>query len=174
MVWEVGILVVKGSYHKHYLQKAYTFAWNESDDETTKTGALLVNSLGEELSFGTNHFPKGVTPLAEQLEDKIWKYKHIIHAEKAAVLAAAKNGIATEDSIMYMPWLPCQQCAITLIDAGVNYFIGHKQLIEQTPMRWKDSIRDALSLLQKAKVQTYMYSGKLDVEVLFNGDVLNL
>jgi len=73
---------------------------------------------------------------------------------------------------MYMPWVPCTDCAKAIIDSGIQYLVGHKQMIMKTPERWRDSTKYALGLLRQCGVGLYMYDGKIGgVQSLFNGEV---
>jgi len=49
-----------------------------------------------------------------------------IHAEQSAVAQAARNGIATEGSSLYVNLRPCLQCLTLCLAAGVNrvFFAG--------------------------------------------------
>ncbi len=162
MSWNPIIKLVEGQEHQEFLRLAYQKAWNLSDDPKTKTGAVLVdnNSL-EVLAFGVNHLPSGLEASAEKLKDSAWKYKHMIHAEPAAIYAAAREGNPTKGLSMYMPWVPCTPCALTIIDSGVSKLIGHKEMIMKTPERWRESTNYALSLLKNAGVELLMYEGKI-------------
>jgi len=71
---------------------------------------------------------------------------------------------------MYMPWVPCTPCASAIIDAGIKKLIGHKEMIMKTPERWWASTNNAINLLAKCGVKTFMYDGKIGgVKSLFNG-----
>ena len=175
MTWNPNIKLVSGEEHQYYLRTAYNFAWENSEDTVTKTGAVIVRPYLEQiLSYGTNHFPKGVVATPEQLNDKNWKYEHIIHAEPAAIFSAARKGISTDGAVMYMPWVPCTPCAKSIIDAGIKTMIGHKEEIMKTPERWQESTNYALSLLEKCGVELLMYEGQIgEVQNLFNGEIWN-
>ena len=158
-----SIELIKGEVHKSFLRKAYDYAWKNSIDPSTKTGALIVDTnLNEIISYGVNHFTPNVNPTEEQIKDKQWKKENIIHAEPSAIFAAAANGSKpTRGAVMYMPWVPCTPCANAIIDAGIKRLIGHREMIIKTPERWWASLDYALNLLEKSGVKTFMYSGKI-------------
>ncbi len=173
MTWNPNIELIAGEEHQFLLREAYNFAQEHSEDTVTKTAAVIVMpDLATILSYGANHFPLGLAPTPEQKTDRDWKYKHIIHAEPAAIINAARRGSATAGAVMYMPWVPCTPCATAIVDAGIKKMIGHKELIMKTPERWQESTNYALSLLKRCGVECLMYEGEIGgIEHLFNGEV---
>lgn len=172
--WDPKIRVVGGERNREFLGMAYKYAWEHSDDPVTKTGAVIVDFkwLDAIVAYGANHFSAGLNPTDEQKRDRDWKLKHIIHAEPAAVFNAARNGNKTQYTAMYMPWVPCTECAKAIIDSGIQTLVGHKDMIMKTPERWRESTEYALELLRQCRVGLYMYGGKIGgVKSLFNGEV---
>lgn len=169
--WNPEIEIIGGEVHRNYLELAYSCAWANSDDTITKTGAVIVNpTLNEIIACSANHFPDGLEPTTEQTNDRKWKYEHIIHAEPGSIFAAARAGKITDGATMYMPWVPCTPCAISIIDAGIKNLIGHKSMIMRTPERWWASIDYALGLLEKCGVRKFMYNGPIgNVKSCFDG-----
>ena len=91
--WDSKIEAVTYKEHIHFLREAYSYAWNHSDDSSTKVGAVIVTpDIEHVISYGTNHYPPGLCPTEEEKADRNWKLKHIIHAEPAAIFDAAKHG----------------------------------------------------------------------------------
>lgn len=179
MVWNPKIKLIEGEIHKYWLREAYQCAKQYSEDTITNAGALIVTpDLEKLIAFGANHFPKGLNPTKEQIEDRNWKYQHIIHAETAAVhyAAVAENfelhNPTTKGAVMYMPWVPCTNCAKSIIDCGIKKLIGHKELIMKTPERWHKDTDYALQLLDMCGVERFMYEGKIgNVSNLFNSEI---
>lgn len=171
--WNHGIELIEGEVHIDYLRGAYGIADEKSDDPVTKTGALIVTpTLDQIISMGYNHFPRGLNPTKEQILDRDWKYKHILHAETSAIYAAALRGGFLDSAVMYMPWVPCMPCALAVVDSGIKTMIGHKEMIMKTPERWWESTDEALNYLRDAGVETYMVEGKIGgVQNLFNGEI---
>ena len=170
--WKPHIESIKGDIHRYFLREAYSYAWENSPDLSTKAGALIVGaSLDEVIAYGTNRFPEGLTPTDAQIGDRQWKYEHIIHAEHSAIFsAAAKGGKPTEGAVMYMPWVPCTPCAKAIISAGIKTLISHRELVMKTPERWWTNTNYALDLLELCGVKKFMYEGKIgDVKGLFDG-----
>jgi len=150
------------------LRLAYAVAAAFSDDPATQNGAVLVTQ-NNEVIWGTNHLPRGVTGLADRLE-RPKKYAYIEHAERDVILKAAEAGYKTQDGILYVPWFACADCARAIIGAGICMVIGHKQIFDRTTERWKASIADGDAMLREAGVGRRLYDGPIGrVRVLFDG-----
>ena len=76
---------------KKWLKEAYVYAKENSDDNSTWTGALAVRD-GEVISRGTNRFSPGVNKTPTRLEKPL-KYDVLDHAERQCAYSAAKEGI---------------------------------------------------------------------------------
>ena len=165
------IALIEGKNHRDFLRVAYQYAWTFSEDDVTKMGAIIVTpQLDEIITCAANHYPIGLNPTSEQKADRNYKYSYIIHAECAAINAAAKNGRSIKNHVMYMPWIPCVSCAKEIIDSGIKKMISHEEMIMNTPERWQEDTNRAVDLLQKCNVELFMYSGKIGtVKSLFNG-----
>ncbi len=48
-----------------------------------------------------------------------WSIENELHAEQNAILFAAKNGIATAGSTLYVTYSPCVHCAKVIASAGI-------------------------------------------------------
>lgn len=49
-----------------------------------------------------------------------WATEHEVHAEQNAILFAARKGIPTEDTQIYVTYTPCIVCAKTIIQSGIK------------------------------------------------------
>lgn len=159
---------------EQYLTLAYQYAQQFSTDQSTQNGAVLVpaesySRLGLELIYGANHFPKGVKESPERWE-RPTKYAFVEHAERNAIYAAAKAGVSTDQATMFVPWFACSDCARAIIQAGIKEVVGHDTPVhsEANP-HWKESIQNALDMLDEAGVKYRYYSEPLNLEILFNG-----
>lgn len=84
-----------------------------------KVGALLVKD-GNVISFGYNGTPSGMDNCCE--ENDVTK-PEVIHAESNCLLKAAKMGVSTQDTTMYLTLSPCKDCAKLIIQSGVKNVI---------------------------------------------------
>jgi deoxycytidylate deaminase len=150
---------------QHNIDRGFLLAckgWaNESLDPSTKLGAVLVNTEAKIVASGCNNFPPGIEPTSERLNDRETKLKLIVHAERAAVLNAARQGVRTRDTTLYFIAMdksghiwggaPCVACSMELIQAGIRRIVSPpKKLV---PTRWAAEIAAAASLLTEAGVQ---------------------
>lgn len=152
---------------EQYLKMAYQVA-TQSPDPSTQNGAVIVSTTGVVVS-ACNKFPTRVKSTPERLERPL-KYEFIEHAERGAVYEAARLGVSAQGGTMYVPWFACSDCARAIICAGISRVVGHKKMADGTPERWKESIKNALIMLEESGVQTELYDGDIGgVTTLFNG-----
>ena len=167
MGWNPNIETVDGEVHRHFLSLTYTYARQNSADPDTHVGATIVEKNPEfpldqrVLLQGANRFPLGLYPTPEQLGDRVWIEENIIHAERDAIYLAARYKVGTDGKIMYMPWVPCTQCALAIIDSGIERLVMHKSLVMKTPEKWRKSTSNALELLKLCGVETLAYDGAI-------------
>ena len=150
------------------LRLAYAVASAFSDDPSTHNGAVLITE-NNEVVWGVNHLPRGVGITGDRLE-RPKKYAFMEHAERDVILKAAKAGYKTDGAIMFVPWYACADCARAIIGAGISQVIGHKQMFDRTPERWKASIADGDAMLDEAGILCMQHDGPIGrVRVLFDG-----
>lgn len=73
--------------------------------------------------------------------------RYEIHAEQNCLSFAAKNGVSTEDCILYITTAPCVNCAKIIIASGIKEVI------------YKDSYKnqDGINLLRDSKITVWQY-----------------
>jgi len=126
-----------------------------SKDPGTKVGCVLVNDR-RILSTGYNGFPQLVEDSLERYIDREYKLSVTVHAEKNAILNAAKNGTKVEDSTLYVTFPPCSQCASAVIQAGVAKVVCPDPVL--APERWRENFLAANELFYEAGVKVLYYS----------------
>jgi len=93
-----------------------------------KVGAIIVKDK-RILATGYNQPPSGfphcdeIGCIRDDLNIKSGEYQEIcygLHAEQNALMQAAKFGIRTENSSMYVTHQPCSICARLIINAGIK------------------------------------------------------
>lgn len=120
-----------------------------SKDPSTKVGCVIVDSdLQRRVGEGFNGFPRFMSDAKELYEDRETKYSRTIHAELNAVLFAKK----TEGCTAYVTHPPCTNCALVLIQAGVNRVVA-KRPSSDLLSRWADSIKNAEGFFAEAEVK---------------------
>jgi len=74
---------------------------------------------------------------------------------------AAKNGIKLDGSTLYMAWLPCCDCAQSIVGAGVKRMVFHYDMAIKTQIDWSDNIFEALRMLRLADIKIDTYKGSI-------------
>lgn len=153
-----------------HLRFAYEIAWNFSNDNSTKNGAVIVDEYGDAVASGYNHYPRGVeiTPVRAERPEK---YSWVIHAEQHAIAHAAKLGKSTLGTTMICPWAPCTKCAQSIYGAGIKTLVVHKNMMDRTPSAtWPEDLLKANQLLREVGVTIIEVEGHLGgVPGLMNG-----
>lgn len=110
----------------------------------TKVGAILVKD-GNIISMSYNGMPSGMDNCCEEKnymqvgtaawvddyaeiwteEDEVGRYRletkrEVLHAESNAILKAAKTGVSTNDSTLYLTMSPCVDCSKLIIQSGIK------------------------------------------------------
>lgn len=107
-----------------------------SEDPNTKVGCIILDEKHRVVSAGYNSLPTGLSKEEFSLE-RPEKYIHIVHADMNAILFAERSRLV--NSTMYLPFLPCCECAKAIIQVGIkrvvyvdDYFIkderGHQDV----------------------------------------------
>ena len=148
-------------------------ASEKSKDPSTKIGAVLVRE-DNIISIGYNGFPRGIDDTKDRLENREEKYFYVVHAEANAILNAARNGIATCDSILYTSGMPCNECAKAIIQAGVRKVCIHAQYPSLSHGKWSKSVSKAKEMFREANISLYEYDKQLNIECLINGEKVSV
>jgi dCMP deaminase len=126
----------------------------KSKDELKKTGALIVGSDNEILSSGFNGFPRGVAELPRSRHNRPAKYMWAEHAERNAIFNAARGGVSTLGTTMYLSaWYPCADCARAIIQAGISQVVVSRARQNKPHSRWSESCAVGLEMLAEAQVE---------------------
>lgn len=120
-----------------------------------QVGACLVTNNGVILG-GVNGTavgrPNGCevlvkTSVPEHLTDTLVTKAEVLHAEKNAILKAAREGVSCVDATMYVTLAPCVQCAAMMLQAGVKRVVYLQQ--------YRDN--SGVELLQESNVVVQLY-----------------
>lgn len=161
---------------RRFMNEAYQYALS-SPDPSTQNGALIVNH-GRPRIGGCNGAPKGYDGFAVELTPSRLvspvKYSYVEHAERAAIYAAASQGVPTRLATMYCPWYACIDCARAIVAAGISTVVGHWQMYMKTPERWRESVDIGIQILEEGGVRHYLADGEIgneNLQLRFNGGV---
>lgn len=92
-------------------------AARESPNQVRQVGAVLSTVDGSTIT-ACNTFPDGVRDLPERHEGD-GRFVWMEHAERHAIFAAARGGIATAGARLTTTFFPCIDCARAIVDAGI-------------------------------------------------------
>ena len=114
-------------YDKTLLKTAELFA-QESSCLRKKVGAVISDS-SRPISVGYN----GTLPGSkEPCEDQNETSPHVIHAEQNAISFAAKSGISTNNTTLYVTLSPCNICALLIVQAGIKKVVYREEYRDTT------------------------------------------
>jgi dCMP deaminase len=100
-----------------------------SYDPRTKLGAVIADERNRMISIGYNGFPRGVEDKVERYEDRPTKHLFVAHAERNALDNSPMN---VEGCTMYVPLLPCNECAKSIIQRGITKVVSYNPDREDT------------------------------------------
>ena len=131
-----GISTLSNKWDKRYLALAEQVSmW--SKDPSRQIGAVAVGSKGQVLAQGYNGFPRGIPDNPSLYQDRVLKYKYVVHAEMNVIYNATYNGVSLDGSTLYVHGLPvCSDCAKGVIQVGVKRVVMPQQEI---PDHWRES-----------------------------------
>ncbi len=123
--------------NRFYKQAFEVSLW--STDINKKVGCVIVNEDNNILSCGYNSFPKGANQVdfPERFYEKPLKYMWTEHAERNAIYNATKNGVSLKNSIAFITYFPCCECARALIQVGVKKIYTPKPDFKNS--KWNES-----------------------------------
>jgi len=145
---------------RNFLNRCLLIA-DMSKDPSTKVGAILTQGEpGVQIADGFNGLPRGIADTFERLNNRDLKYKLVVHAERNAIINAARLGISTIGATLYVAgkdaptgaiwgrWC-CSACAIEVIQAGIKRIVWPAAI---TPLRWEEDALFSEQLLREAGV----------------------
>jgi len=100
-----------------------------SYDPRTKLGAVIADDRNRIISIGYNGFPRGVADKLERYEDRPTKHLFVAHAERNAL---DNSPMSVEGCTLYVPLLPCNECAKSIIQRGISKVVSYHHDREDT------------------------------------------
>lgn len=94
-----------------------------SYDPRTKVGAVIVDSHNRIISIGYNGFPRGVKDLSNRYNDRPTKHLFVAHAERNAL---DNSPMTVEGCTLYVPLMPCNECAKSIIQRGITKVVCYE------------------------------------------------
>ena len=118
-----------------YFMGVALLAAQRSKDPNTQVGACIIDKENRILSTGYNGLPKGcsddVFPWNRDEDKGETKYQFVVHAELNAILNSGGKNIA--GSKIYVALFPCNECAKSIIQAGISEVIYLSDKYADTP-----------------------------------------
>lgn len=132
----------------HYFLGLAKYVAIPSKDPSTKTGAVFA--LGKQfISAGYNGFPAAMEDKPESYANREYKYRHIIHCERNALIFA--RGSLQGCTLYTWPFMSCSVCASMMIQAGIIRHVA-PLLPEDKVARWKEDMDEALDKFRSCGV----------------------
>lgn len=125
-----------------------------SKDPSTRVGAVIVRPNKTIVSSGYNGFPKQMEDSLELLNNREEKYSRIVHAETNALIQAKQD--ITGCTLYTYPFMCCDRCAVSMIQAGISKFVFPKATEEQIT-RWGPTFEKVLKYFTECKVEYKEY-----------------
>lgn len=139
----------KANWDERFLGMAHLVStW--SKDPSTKVGAVIVDKNKRIVSTGFNGFPKGIHDFSFRYDNKMLKYKMIVHAERNAILFAQRDLAGC--TLYTWPVPCCAECAAMVIQAGIKKVVVPNIDIVVGP-QWSESFRIADMMFREAGVE---------------------
>ena len=129
----------------------------KSKDNNTQIGAIIVGKDKEIVSTGYNSFPRGIDDFKKERQEKPEKYFWFEHGERNAIYNAARIGVSTKGTTMYLSCgIPCADCTRGIINAGIARIFcerggGAKGI------KWAESAERSWEMLDEAGVSVQFY-----------------
>ncbi len=124
----------------------------KSKDIHTQIGVVIVGKDNEIVSTGYNSFPRGINDGLNERQERPEKYFWFEHAERNAIYNAARIGVSTLGTKMYMTCdISCADCARGIINAGIKEVIFcHSE--KPWPQVWIDSANRSKQMFLEAGI----------------------
>jgi dCMP deaminase len=124
----------------------------KSKDNKTKIGVVIVGKDNEIVSTGYNSFPRGINDDVEERQERPEKYFWFEHAERNAIYNAARIGVSTLGTTMYMTCgISCADCARAIINSGISKIVLREGK-GATNIKWQESAERSMIMFKEAGV----------------------
>lgn len=138
-----------------YFLAGCEWAASKSKDSRTKVGCIIVGPAHEVRSIGYNGFPRGVHDIASRMTQDLKGY-FTEHAERNAVLAAAKVGVPLDGCTLYCSLPPCDACARAIIQAGIRQVvINYDREKQWTGSKYSETLPYSELMLREANIKVW-------------------
>jgi dCMP deaminase len=119
---------------------------NWSKDPSSKFGSVIVDNDKRIVSVGFNGFAKGFSDLDERLQNREFKYRHVLHSEENCILNASQD---IKGFTIYVTGVPCSLCMSRIAQSGLAKVVSYKPT-EDYLSRW--SVEEPLQVAKECGV----------------------
>jgi len=152
-----------------------------SRDDMTHVGAVITDEDNVLVSTGYNSLPRNIEVDKDGKRvsrENGEKYYWIEHAERNAIYNAARRGTQLKGCKIYVPWLPCTDCARAIIQTGISEVVVHRNgqdfYDKHTDGKWADQHRRTTEMFLEAGVRLrYVTCNIVVPEIYMNGMIHN-
>ena len=133
------------------LDTAITAA-RHSPNRVRRVGAVLFPADGRAPVSACNTYPRGVRDTEARHQGNgrlIW----MEHAERNAIFAAARAGIALEGASIVTTYFPCVDCARAIVQSGIRHV--HTLPPDLADPVWGESFIYARTVLEEAGIELH-------------------
>ena len=141
---------------QYFRELAHTVK-KKSKDKNTQIGAVIVGTDKEIVSTGYNSFPRGINDEVSERQERPEKYHWFEHGERNAIYNAARIGVSTKGTTMYLSCgIPCSDCARGIINAGIVRILCERAG-GATGIKWVESAERSWDMFEEAGVKVCFY-----------------
>jgi dCMP deaminase len=147
---------------EHFLDIAKLCS-QRSKDESTQIGAVIVGVDKEIVATGYNSFPRKINDNVPERQQRPEKYFWFEHAERNAIYNAARHGASLKDCTLYVPAMPCADCARGIVQVGIKRVVvdakENDAWLQRSP-KWREHMERSLQLFSEADVRVDFWEKK--------------
>ena len=159
-----------------FMEMAYCMA-QLSKDRQTHMGAVIIGTGHELVSAGYNSFPRNINDDDETRQQRPRKYLFFIHAEVNAIANAARIGVSTQNCRLYANAMPCCNCAMGIINAGIKEVIidqdFNERFLQIGGAEWCESLNASREMFHEAKIKlSQLTDFRTKLPRMLRGDLL--
>ena len=135
----------------------------KSKDKNTQIGVVVVGKDNSIVSTGYNSFARGINDDIDERQEKPEKYFWFDHAERNAIYNAARIGLSTLGTTMYMTCgISCADCARAIINSGISKIILRTGR-GATTQKWQESSKRSMQMFKEAGIEVIYFENNLEL-----------
>jgi deoxycytidylate deaminase len=160
---------------KNLFFRLYELANKNCLDESTIVACSLVyNNKFEEAVGSWNQL---IVNYGKEYDDKILnnrelKLDKIQHAERNLIYNIVKSDQSHlknfSNAVLYVTWIPCLECAKTIIGVGIKYVVVHEHKHTWERKEWQPIFDKSMELFNEAGVTFRLFKKKVNAITRFN------